>query len=66
MDLAAFDDCVSYRRFQAEVRIDFEFAAELGVRSTPMFFVNGITIVGTQPFELFQQVIERELAGEIP
>jgi protein-disulfide isomerase len=38
----------------------------LGVRSTPTFFINGIAVVGAQPFEIFQQLIEKELAGEIP
>ena len=48
------------------VQADFDFAAELGVRSTPTFFINGIAVVGAQPFDIFQQVIERELAGDIP
>jgi protein-disulfide isomerase len=36
------------------------------VRSTPTFFLNGLPIVGAQPFEVFQEVVEKELAGEIP
>jgi predicted DsbA family dithiol-disulfide isomerase len=36
------------------------------VRSTPTFFLNGLPIVGAQPYEVFQDVIEKELAGEIP
>jgi protein-disulfide isomerase len=35
------------------------------VRSTPTFFINGIALVGAQPFEVFQQVIDKELAGEL-
>jgi protein-disulfide isomerase len=65
-DQAAFKECIDSGRYQEEVQADFEFAAELGVRSTPTFFVNGIAVVGAQPFEIFQQVIESELAGEIP
>jgi predicted DsbA family dithiol-disulfide isomerase len=38
----------------------------LGVRSTPTFFVNGIALVGAQPYEIFKDVIDKELAGEIP
>jgi protein-disulfide isomerase len=66
LDTGAFQDCIESGRFQQEVQSDFEFAANLGVRSTPTFFINGIAVVGAQPFEVFQQVIERELAGEIP
>ncbi len=66
IDLAVFDQCIEDRVHQAEVEADFEFAARLGVRSTPTFFINGIALVGAQPYEVFQQVIDQELAGEIP
>jgi len=66
MDEEAFQECIASRRYQQEVQSDFDFAANLGVRSTPTFFINGIAVVGAQPFEIFQQVIEKELAGEIP
>lgn len=66
MDEEAFQECIESGRYQQEVQSDFDFAANLGVRSTPTFFINGIAVVGAQPFEIFQQVIEKELAGEIP
>ncbi|MGB7094417.1 MAG: thioredoxin domain-containing protein [Anaerolineales bacterium] len=66
LDGEAFKECIESGRYQEEVQLDFEFAANLGVRSTPTFFINGIAVVGAQPFDIFQQVIERELAGEIP
>jgi len=43
-----------------------DFALNLGVRSTPTFFVNGVPIVGAQPLDAFKQLIDKELAGEIP
>ncbi len=63
---SAFGECLDSRRYQDEVQADFDFAARLGVRSTPTFFINGLPLVGAQPFEVFQQVIDKELAGEIP
>jgi protein-disulfide isomerase len=66
LDQAAFKACLDSGRYQEEVQADFDFAANLGVRSTPTFFINGIAVVGAQPFDIFQQVIERELAGELP
>ena len=66
LDGEAFQECIESGRYQEEIQSDFEFAADLGVRSTPTFFINGIAVVGAQPFDIFQQVIERELAGEIP
>lgn len=66
LDVDAFTECVDSGRHAEEVQNDFEYAARLGVRSTPTFFINGIAIVGAQPFEVFQQVIDKEIAGEIP
>jgi protein-disulfide isomerase len=66
IDTEEFNECLDSGRYEEEVQADFDFAANLGVRSTPTFFINGIAVVGAQPFEVFQQVIEQELAGEIP
>jgi protein-disulfide isomerase len=48
------------------VTADYDYAANLGVRSTPTFFINGLAVVGAQPYEVFQQLIDMELAGQIP
>lgn len=66
LDMTTFEACVTDRKYQALVDADSEFAVNLGVRSTPTFFVNGLAIVGAQPLDVFQQVIDKELAGEIP
>lgn len=66
LDMAAFQECVDSRRYQDEVQADLDYAVQLGVRSTPTFFINGIGVVGAQPYEVFQQVIESELAGTNP
>jgi len=66
LDVDQFSECLESRRYQDEVTADYEYAANLGIRSTPTFFVNGIAIVGAQPFEVFQGLIDKELAGEIP
>jgi predicted DsbA family dithiol-disulfide isomerase len=36
------------------------------VSSTPTFFINGLALVGAQPYEVFEKVIKMELNGEIP
>jgi len=61
-----FKKCMTEHRFQKEVKADYDYASQLGVRSTPTFFINGLAVVGAQPFEVFQQVIDMELAGKIP
>lgn len=65
LNVSALEKCLESGRFQAEVQSDFEYAAQLGVRSTPTFFINGLAVVGAQPYEVFQRVIEQELAGAI-
>jgi protein-disulfide isomerase len=66
LDLPGFQQCVSENRYKSEVDADYSFASELGVRSTPTFFINGLAVVGAQPFEVFEQIIDMELAGKIP
>jgi protein-disulfide isomerase len=36
-------------------------ASLLGARGTPAFFLNGRLLVGAQPFEVFESLIEEEL-----
>ena len=66
LDKVKFNECLTSRRYQDEVQNDFDFAAKLGIRSTPTFFINGLAVVGAQPYEVFKQIIDQELAGEIP
>jgi protein-disulfide isomerase len=60
-----FNTCVSEHRYKSEVDADVKFASSIGVSSTPTFFVNGLAVVGAQPYEVFQQIIDKELAGTI-
>jgi protein-disulfide isomerase len=66
LDEEAFEACLDSGKFDAFIQEDMDFALNLGVRSTPTFFVNGLAIVGAQPLNAFKQLIDAELAGEIP
>jgi protein-disulfide isomerase len=66
LNLTTFEACLQDQKYQADIQTDSDFAMNLGVRSTPTFFINGLAIVGAQPLEVFKQVIDKELAGEIP
>lgn len=46
----------------AAVEADLAAANRLGVQATPSFFVNGHFLEGAQPFDVFRQLIEAELA----
>lgn len=66
LDVVVFEECMTSRKFKQFIEDDMAFSQELGVKSTPTFFVNGLALVGAQPLPSFQQLIDKELAGEIP
>lgn len=66
LDTAAFEDCLNAGKYRDLVQQDSDFALNLGVQSTPTFFINGLALVGAQPLSAFTQLIDKELAGEIP
>ncbi len=61
LDTSAFDRCLDSGRHADVVQRDQEAGASYGVSGTPAFFVNGRPLVGAQPFEEFQRVIDAEL-----
>ena len=42
---------------------DADQAEDFGVRGTPHFFVNGRSVVGLQPLEKFQAIVDEEIAA---
>jgi protein-disulfide isomerase len=64
LDTAAFDACLDSGKYAAAVRQDMAQGAELGVNSTPSFFVNGRFLSGAQPFSAFQALIDEVLASK--
>lgn len=59
-----FDSCLDGGKFEQRIKDDLAYGAELGVSGTPTFFINGIILVGAQPVDEFEKVIDAELAGE--
>lgn len=66
LDMNAFNTCVADHRYQGEVQNDASVGVSLGVTGTPTFFVNGLKVVGAQPYEVFKQIIDNELAEASP
>ncbi len=62
LDVAKFDACVADGKASGRVDSDMAAAEEIGVNSTPTFFVNGKKVAGALPFEQFKQMIDEELA----
>ncbi|MBF0340997.1 MAG: DsbA family protein [Magnetococcales bacterium] len=61
LDQAAFDKCLESGKHGARITADLTDGKKLGVTGTPTFFINGVRVVGAQPFEKFKSVIDEEL-----
>ncbi len=57
-----FKDCLTSGKFKKEVDDDFTYGSQVGVSGTPTFFVNGVRLVGAQPYEAFKVVIDGQLS----
>jgi protein-disulfide isomerase len=62
LDSDKFKACIAAPETLARVNEDVALARSLGVKATPTFFVNGITLRGAPPTETFRALIDRELA----
>ena len=61
LDTAKFKQCIDSQKYKQKIQDDFNYGSQVGVSGTPTFFINGIMLVGAQPYQAFQQVIEAEL-----
>jgi protein-disulfide isomerase len=57
----AFAECLDTGRYEDAVSADLMEGSALGVSGTPTFFINGIRLVGAQPFSVFEQAITAAL-----
>lgn len=64
MDVGKFSECLDSGKYRRKVEGETAVAASLGARGTPTFFVNSQLLVGAQPFDVFQKVIEKELQAD--
>jgi protein-disulfide isomerase len=58
LDTEAFNDCMDSERYAQLVLNETRNAQALGIRGTPTFLINGLPIVGAQPFVAFEQQID--------
>ena len=63
LDGGQFSSCLSTGKYTSAVQKDFNEGSSLGVSGTPTFFVNGLEVVGAQPYAIFKQIIDQELAA---
>ena len=62
MDMAAFSHCLDTHEYASEVEGDLRDALNVGVTSTPTFFINGRPLIGARSFDEFKLLIDTALA----
>jgi protein-disulfide isomerase len=56
-----FNQCLAGHRYAAKIDADIADGQRFGVNGTPHFFINGVSIVGAQPYQNFQQAVQDAL-----
>lgn len=64
VDKSKFTECLDSEKYEDEVQKDMAAAQKYGISGTPGFLVNGWFINGAQPFSVFEEIIEQELAQQ--
>ncbi len=63
IDMTRFRAALDNHTHQAAIQTDQRDAGQLGARGTPAFFINGVQLMGAQPYERFNEVVTAELAN---
>jgi protein-disulfide isomerase len=63
VEATPFRECLASGRYSLQIARESQTVQALGLRGTPGFLVNGLFINGAQPFEVFKQVIDEQLAA---
>ena len=62
LNTASFNSCLDSGENKQEVQQDISQGSSYGVSGTPTFYINGVGVVGAQPYSVFKQAIDAELA----
>jgi protein-disulfide isomerase len=61
LNTASFAACVNGQSALTKVARDLEDGHQTGVTATPTFFVNGRPLLGSVPYEAFQEIVQDEV-----
>jgi protein-disulfide isomerase len=63
LDMDRFSECLESGKYTNQINQEALSVQSMGVKGTPAFLINGVFISGAQPYEVFQQVIDEQLAS---
>jgi protein-disulfide isomerase len=61
LDVAKVKAAIKDKKHKKDIDADMELGEDVQASGTPHFFVNGRRLVGAQPFEKFQKIIDEEV-----
>jgi protein-disulfide isomerase len=61
LDVAQFRADFDKPAYATEIKKDLALVEKLDVRGTPNFYINGVNIVGAQPLDRFQEIVDEQL-----
>lgn len=64
LDEAKFSQCLSSGKFKPKIEEDLQEMLGAGINGAPAFFINGIFVSGAQNPQVFEKIIESELAAK--
>jgi len=62
IDPKALEDGLTQKLWRSKIESDIALAQRLEVTATPAAYINGVSIVGAQPFARFEEVVTGEIA----
>jgi protein-disulfide isomerase len=62
LKVAQFSKCLKSNKYKQKIDSQIQEANDLGIKSTPTFYVNGKIISGAQKFEVFRDLINEEIS----
>ena len=66
LDDKRFEACLGSGKFRNAVQSDLQDGMRVGVNGTPAFYINGISLSGSQPAAAFYKIIDEQLAALSP
>jgi protein-disulfide isomerase len=61
LDVGKFKDAMASSKYDQVIEADSTLGTSVGANGTPTFFINGRKLVGAQPQEAFEKIIDEEL-----
>ncbi|MCS6872711.1 MAG: thioredoxin domain-containing protein [Anaerolineae bacterium] len=62
-NIEQFTECLTTQKYLSTVIADVQQGERHSVQGTPTFFINGLPLVGAQPYPTFERAIEQALAA---